>query len=45
MQIIIEGVETESELMALKQLGVRFAQGFYFAFPGNPFPEVDLAKF
>ncbi|UCG12167.1 MAG: EAL domain-containing protein, partial [Deltaproteobacteria bacterium] len=45
MTIIIEGVETAAELEALKKLGIRFAQGFYFAFPGNPFPEVDPAKF
>jgi EAL domain-containing protein (putative c-di-GMP-specific phosphodiesterase class I) len=29
-KLIAEGVETEGELRALRELGVRFGQGFYF---------------
>ena len=29
-QLIAEGIETESELRALRDIGVRFGQGFYF---------------
>ncbi len=29
-QVIAEGIETEAELRALRELGVRYGQGFYF---------------
>ena len=29
-QLIAEGIETESELRALRDIGVRYGQGFYF---------------
>jgi EAL domain-containing protein (putative c-di-GMP-specific phosphodiesterase class I) len=45
IKMIVEGVEKEAELIALKRLGIRFAQGFHFALPGNPFPEVDFTIF
>jgi EAL domain-containing protein (putative c-di-GMP-specific phosphodiesterase class I) len=37
--IIAEGIETESELLALLTLGVRFGQGFLL---GRPAPASDL---
>jgi EAL domain-containing protein (putative c-di-GMP-specific phosphodiesterase class I) len=35
-QIVAEGVETQDELAVLRQLGVRYAQGFYLGRPGGP---------
>lgn len=35
--IVAEGIETPAELQALRDLGVRYAQGFYLAMPG-PLP-------
>jgi len=35
MKVVVEGVEDESQLFALRRLGVTTAQGFYFA-PGLP---------
>jgi EAL domain-containing protein (putative c-di-GMP-specific phosphodiesterase class I) len=32
--LIVEGVETNAELLALKRVGVRYAQGFLFGRPG-----------
>lgn len=34
IQVIAEGVETGDELLALRDLGVRYFQGFFFARPG-----------
>jgi EAL domain-containing protein (putative c-di-GMP-specific phosphodiesterase class I) len=31
--IVAEGIETVAELAALRELGVRYGQGFYFARP------------
>jgi EAL domain-containing protein (putative c-di-GMP-specific phosphodiesterase class I) len=33
VKLVVEGVETEAELVALQMAGVRFMQGFYFARP------------
>lgn len=43
-KVIAEGVETEEELRTVKELGVDYAQGFYFSYPGKPFPKVDFKK-
>ncbi|MBU1075841.1 MAG: EAL domain-containing protein [Spirochaetes bacterium] len=42
--VIAEGVETNEELLTIKNLGVKYAQGFYFARPGNAFPPVNFSK-
>jgi EAL domain-containing protein (putative c-di-GMP-specific phosphodiesterase class I) len=34
VQVIAEGVETRDELLALRDLGVRYFQGYFFARPG-----------
>jgi EAL domain-containing protein (putative c-di-GMP-specific phosphodiesterase class I) len=38
VELIAEGVETPHELAKIRELGVRFAQGFLFARPVEPFP-------
>src|SRR5262249_50940790 len=40
MLIVAEGVETEAERDALRELGCDLQQGYLFARPGPPFPEV-----
>ena len=42
--IIAEGIETESEFEVLKQIGIKYGQGFFLAKPSNPFPEVIKNK-
>ncbi len=42
MKIIAEGVETQEEALALRDLGCDLAQGFYFA---RPMPELEATKF
>jgi EAL domain-containing protein (putative c-di-GMP-specific phosphodiesterase class I) len=39
-EVIAEGIETYGEYQALLRAGVRYGQGFLFARPGFPFPEV-----
>lgn len=34
-RIVAEGVETEKEALVLRALGVRYAQGYLFGFPGS----------
>jgi EAL domain-containing protein (putative c-di-GMP-specific phosphodiesterase class I) len=34
MTIVAEGIETAGELQALRELGVRYGQGFYLSQPG-----------
>jgi len=38
--LVAEGIETEEELRALVALGVPLGQGYYFAKPAAPWPEV-----
>jgi EAL domain-containing protein (putative c-di-GMP-specific phosphodiesterase class I) len=40
MTIVAEGVETADERDALRELGCDLQQGYWFAKPGPPFPEV-----
>jgi len=43
-QVIAEGIESEDEAKALMDLGIRFAQGYYFARPIDPAARKDGAK-
>jgi EAL domain-containing protein (putative c-di-GMP-specific phosphodiesterase class I) len=38
---IAEGIETEGELNTLKEIGINMGQGFLFAKPGLPFPDIN----
>jgi EAL domain-containing protein (putative c-di-GMP-specific phosphodiesterase class I) len=38
--IIAEGVETKEELNTLKEIGINIVQGFLFAKPDSPFPDI-----
>lgn len=40
-KLIAEGVETEDELAALRDMGVEYAQGYLLAMPEKPFPADD----
>jgi EAL domain-containing protein (putative c-di-GMP-specific phosphodiesterase class I) len=42
MMVVGEGVETIEERDALAVLGCDLLQGYFFAKPGRPFPEVAL---
>lgn len=39
--IIAEGIETKGELKTLIDLGIPYGQGFLFARPSSPFPEIN----
>ena len=39
-KVVAEGIETQSELRALKDAGVHFGQGYYLAKPAFPIPAV-----
>jgi len=41
LQVIAEGVETDRERATLIQLGCGLLQGYFFARPGPPFPDVS----
>lgn len=41
VHLIAEGIETEGELAKLRELGVRYGQGFLFTLPVPPFPADD----
>ena len=41
VHLIAEGIETEGELARLRELGVRYGQGFLFTLPVPPFPADD----
>jgi EAL domain-containing protein (putative c-di-GMP-specific phosphodiesterase class I) len=40
--VIAEGIETEDELGAVRDLGIRYGQGYLLARPGYPLPEVSF---
>jgi EAL domain-containing protein (putative c-di-GMP-specific phosphodiesterase class I) len=42
--LVAEGVETEAELDVLISVGVPLVQGYYFARPGWPWPEVGSPR-
>jgi EAL domain-containing protein (putative c-di-GMP-specific phosphodiesterase class I)/DNA-binding NarL/FixJ family response regulator len=39
--LIAEGIETEEQLAALKELQIPYGQGYLFAYPGSPYPLKD----
>jgi EAL domain-containing protein (putative c-di-GMP-specific phosphodiesterase class I)/GGDEF domain-containing protein len=42
--VIAEGIETEAEFKAVEKLGIRYAQGFYFAKPtAIPVKKIDVS--
>ncbi|MBK9034137.1 MAG: EAL domain-containing protein [Myxococcales bacterium] len=41
--IVAEGIETIDDLVALRELGIRYGQGFYMARPGPPFPRIKAS--
>jgi EAL domain-containing protein (putative c-di-GMP-specific phosphodiesterase class I)/DNA-binding NarL/FixJ family response regulator len=42
-RVIAEGVETFEELMALREIGVHFAQGYYLGIPGEIPADIEQA--
>ncbi len=40
--LVAEGVETRAQLDALLELGIEYGQGFLFAHPGPPHPEITV---
>jgi EAL domain-containing protein (putative c-di-GMP-specific phosphodiesterase class I) len=42
--VVAEGVETDPEAEALRKIGVRWAQGYLFARPVDPYAEVFPRK-
>jgi EAL domain-containing protein (putative c-di-GMP-specific phosphodiesterase class I) len=42
--LIVEGVETAHELQAVRNLGVRYVQGYVFGRPTADFPTVNVAE-
>src|SRR5438445_4898697 len=38
--MVAEGIETPDDLMVLKDLGVKYGQGYFLARPGAPFPRL-----
>ena len=41
LDIVVEGIETKEQLQSIKQLGIIYAQGFYFA---KAMPQEEFAK-
>jgi EAL domain-containing protein (putative c-di-GMP-specific phosphodiesterase class I) len=44
-EVVAEGIETATELRALREAGIRIAQGYLFARPAFPLPQIDPAAF
>ena len=44
-EVVAEGIETADEFCALRDAGIRLAQGYLFARPAFPLPEIDPAAF
>lgn len=42
--LIVEGVETHEEFATLRDIGIRYAQGFLFGTPETEFTQVDLQQ-
>jgi EAL domain-containing protein (putative c-di-GMP-specific phosphodiesterase class I) len=42
--LVAEGVETEAELRAVRELGVPLVQGYYFGRPASPWPQLGTAS-
>jgi EAL domain-containing protein (putative c-di-GMP-specific phosphodiesterase class I) len=42
---VAEGIETAEEYSALRDAGIRLAQGYLFARPAFPLPQIDPAAF
>jgi EAL domain-containing protein (putative c-di-GMP-specific phosphodiesterase class I) len=40
-KVVIEGIETDGELMAAIDTGAHFAQGYFLARPAYPIPKVN----
>jgi EAL domain-containing protein (putative c-di-GMP-specific phosphodiesterase class I)/ActR/RegA family two-component response regulator len=41
MQVVAEGIQTAEERAVVTELGCDFLQGYLFAMPGRPFPDVS----
>lgn len=45
-KLVAEGIETEEELRTLREIGVRYGQGFLFMQPSEPYPaDPDLSAY
>lgn len=44
-EVIAEGIETKEEMNTLLDIAVIYGQGFLFARPDNPFPEINSIEF
>lgn len=42
--VIAEGIEEAEDLRTVREIGIRFAQGYLLAKPAHPFPEVDFIR-
>lgn len=40
VKVIAEGIETKAELKTLLEMNIDYGQGFIFAYPSEPFPEI-----
>ncbi len=39
---VAEGIETREDMEVIRDLGIDFGQGYYFAKPGPPFPQLQI---